>query len=143
MIAILAAASAISQQSLVDQISSDRMMASINKLVSFGTRNTNSDGLTKACEWVASELETIPGLEVELMKYPVTANRRIVEDKEVVQVVAVLPGRTDRRILIGGHIDSLNIGVDPKTGFAPGANDDASGVAVSMDLARVFAQREW
>jgi Zn-dependent M28 family amino/carboxypeptidase len=62
---------------------------------------------------------------------------------DVVQVVAVLPGRTQRRILVGGHIDSLNLREGAVTGRAPGANDDASGTAVAMELARVMSQREW
>jgi len=69
--------------------------------------------------------------------------RRMVEEKDVVQVVAVLPGRTDRRLLVGGHIDSLNLQDDPVTGRAPGADDDGSGTAVTMELARVFAQKQW
>ena len=143
MISAVIAALVLPQEQLVDRISADRLVATVEKLASFETRNTNSDGLTRACEWAAAELRKIPRLQVELMTYPVKAGRRIAEDREVVQVVAVLPGRTDRRILIGGHIDSLNLRVDPKTGRAPGANDDASGVAVTMELARVFAQREW
>lgn len=127
---------------LVDEISADRLYATIEKLASFHTRNTNSDGLTEACEWAASELRKIPRMEVELMTYRATGRRMAVE-KDVVQVVAVLPGRTDRRILIGGHIDSLDLRVDATTGRAQGADDDASGTAVAMELARVFAQSEW
>ena len=127
---------------LVDEISSERLVATVEKLASFHTRNTNSDGLTEACEWAADELRKLPRMQVELMTYRATG-RRMVEEKDVVQVVAVLPGRTDRRILVGGHIDSLDRQVDPVTGRAPGADDDASGVAVAMELARVFSQREW
>ena len=130
------------QSDLVSQISSERLVATIEHLTSFNTRNTNSDGLTEACEWAASELRKLPRMQVELMTYRATG-RRMVEEKDVVQVVAVLPGRTDRRILVGGHIDSLNLRVDPVTGRAPGADDDASGVAVVMELARVMATREW
>ncbi|MCH8978186.1 MAG: M20/M25/M40 family metallo-hydrolase, partial [Armatimonadetes bacterium] len=131
-----------SASELVDEISSARLVATVEKLASFHTRNTNSDGLTEACEWAADELRKLPGMQVELMTYRATG-RRMVEEKDVVQVVAVLPGRTDRRILVGGHIDSLDRQVDPVTGRAPGADDDASGTAVAMELARVFSQREW
>ena len=131
-----------SASELVDEISSARLVATVEKLASFHTRNTNSDGLTEACEWAADELRKLPGMQVELMTYRATG-RRMVEEKDVVQVVAVLPGRTDRRILVGGHIDSLDRQVDPVTGRAQGADDDASGTAVTMELARVFSQREW
>jgi hypothetical protein len=111
-------------------------------LAQFHTRNTNSPGLTEACEWAAAQLRSVPRLKVEVMKYQASGSR-MVTPKEVVQVVAVLPGRTDRRILVGGHIDSLNLRDDPVTGRAPGANDDASGTALAMELARVMATREW
>ncbi len=142
---ILAAALAMAigpQRSLPDEVSADRLIGTVKGLAQFHTRNTNSPGLTEACEWAAAQLLTIPRLQVEVMKYRASGNR-VAEEKDVVQVVAVLPGRTDRRILVGGHIDSLNLRDDPVTGRAPGANDDASGTALAMELARVMATREW
>ncbi len=142
---ILAATLALiisAQKPLADEVSADRLIGTVKGLAQFHTRNTNSPGLTEACEWAASQLRSIPRLQVEVMKYRASGSR-VVEAKDVVQVVAVLPGRTDRRILVGGHIDSLNLRDDPVTGRAPGANDDASGTALSMELARVMAMREW
>ncbi|MEX2245029.1 MAG: M20/M25/M40 family metallo-hydrolase [Fimbriimonadaceae bacterium] len=131
-----------SQDSLIEEVSADRLMRTVRSLAMFHTRNTNSPGLTEACEWVAEQLHSHPRLQVELMTYRASGNR-VPEAKDVVQVVAVLPGRTDRRILVGGHIDSLNLREDAVTGRAPGANDDASGTAVAMELARVMSKREW
>jgi hypothetical protein len=129
--------------SLLDDVSAERLIGTVRGLSQFHTRNTNTPGLTEACEWAAAQLRMVPRLQVELMKYQATGNR-MVEPKEVVQVVAVLPGRTDKRILVGGHIDSLNLRAeDVMTGRAPGANDDASGTALAMELARVMAAREW
>jgi Zn-dependent M28 family amino/carboxypeptidase len=82
-------------------------------------------------------------MQVELMKYRVEKSARISEEMEVVQVVAALPGEDDRRIIIGGHLDSLNLRVDAKTGAAPGANDDASGTVVALEVARAMATRKW
>jgi hypothetical protein len=130
------------QDSLIEQVSADRLIRTVRGLAAFHTRNTNSPGLTEACEWAAEQLRFVPGLQVEVMKYTARGNR-VPTEKEVVQVVAVLPGRTERRILIGGHIDSLNLREDAVTGRAPGANDDASGTAVSMELARVMAKKQW
>lgn len=130
-------------QSLTDAVDASRMRATVERLAAFTTRNTLSPGLTEAAEWVAGEFRNIPGVEVELMKYTLPKGRRVPEDKQVVQVVATLRGATDRRILIGGHLDSLNLQVDPVTGRAPGANDDASGVAVTLEVARVLATRKW
>jgi len=131
-----------SQDSLIEEVSADRLIRTVRSLAMFHTRNTNSPGLTEACEWAAEQLRSHPRLQVELMTYRASGNR-VPEAKDVVQVVAVLPGRTDRRILVGGHIDSLNVREDAVTGRAPGANDDASGTAVAMELARVMSKREW
>jgi len=133
---------AVGQARLIDEVSADRLMRNVRSLAAFHTRNTNSPGLTDACEWAADQLRTVPGLQVELMTYRAAGNR-MVEAKDVVQVVAVLPGRTDRRILVGGHIDSLNLRESAVTGRAPGANDDASGTALAIELARVMAKGKW
>jgi hypothetical protein len=121
-----------------------RLEATVEKLASFPTRHTLSPGLMAAAEWIAGEYRKIPGLQVELMRYTIPRGRRVPEDREVVQVVAVLPGKTDRRLLVGGHFDSLNLQAsDVASGRAPGANDDASGTALAMELARVMAARQW
>lgn len=121
-----------------------RLRATVEKLASFNTRNTLSPGLNEAAEWLAGEYRKIPRLQVELMKYIIPKGRRVPEDREVVQIVAVLPGKTDRRLVVGGHMDSLNLqATDVATGRAPGANDDASGTALALELARVMAGRVW
>jgi Zn-dependent M28 family amino/carboxypeptidase len=99
--------------------------------------------LHEAAEWLASEYRKIPGLEVELMRYIAPKGRRIPEDREVVQVVATLKGADDRMIIVGGHLDSLNLQADAATGRAPGANDDASGTALALEAARVMAGKKW
>lgn len=142
MLAALIAA-AMLQTPLEASIDSNRMIADIRKLASFTTRNTNSPTLNEAAEWLAAQYRAIPGMQVELMKFKVEASARISEAKEVVQVVATLPGEDDRRIIIGGHLDSLNLSVDAKTGAAPGANDDASGTVVALEVARAMASRRW
>lgn len=142
MLAALLAA-AVLQTNLEASINPARMMADIAKLASFTTRNTNSPTLNEAAEWLAAQYRAIPGMQVELMKYKVEASARIPEAIEVVQVVATLKGEDDRRIIIGGHLDSLNLSVDAKTGAAPGANDDASGTVVALEVARAMAARKW
>ncbi len=129
----------------LEEVSKDRLKATVEKLASWPNRNTNNPTLTEAAEWIAGELRKVPGLDVELMRYPVVKSQRIVEDKEVVQVVATLKGKTDRRIIVGGHMDTINMadrenGVNAK---APGANDDGSGTALTMELARVMAGKQW
>ncbi|ARU40569.1 hypothetical protein CCB80_05210 [Armatimonadetes bacterium Uphvl-Ar1] len=73
------------------------------------------------------------------MDYTLPQGRRIPEPTPCTQVIATLSGTRPNRILIGGHLDSLNLSVKPQEGPAPGANDDASGVAVAAELARILA----
>lgn len=136
---------AVDIQALANQVDAKRLQATVEKLASFPNRNTNTDNLAKAVEWLADEYRKIPGLQVEIMKYPVKAGRRIIADKEVVQLIATLPGKTDRRIIVGGHIDTINMtsGSDQMTEISPGANDDASGVALALEIARVMSGRKW
>ena len=117
----------------------NRLRAAVEKLSSFPTRNTNSPEHIRACEWLAEEFRKIPGCRVELMRYPVMKSRRILQDGEAVQVLATLPGEEEDIVLMGGHMDSLNLDVDPVTGRAPGANDDASGVAATLEVCRILS----
>ncbi len=132
-------------EDLAKQVDQKRLRATVEKLASWNDRNTNNPTLTEAANWVADQYRAIPGLEVELMKYKLPKMARVPEEKEVVQVVATLKGETDRRIVIGGHLDTINM-VDTQNGLnarAPGANDDASGVAMAMELARIMSQKKW
>ena len=128
---------------LTSEVDPRRLKATVTKLASFPTRNTNTKGLTAACNWIADEFRAIPGMEVETMTYPVKASRRITKDANVVQVIATLPGRSDRRIIVGGHIDTINMKDPGDEPPAPGANDDASGVALTLELARLAAKHQW
>ncbi|MEQ1936604.1 MAG: M20/M25/M40 family metallo-hydrolase, partial [Fimbriimonadaceae bacterium] len=126
----------MSQPTTVDP---KRLRATVEKLASFHTRNTLSPGITEAAEWLAGQYRAIPGVTAEVMTYTIPKGRRVPEDKQVVQVVATIKGETDRIVLVGGHLDSLNLQADAVTGRAPGANDDASGVALALECARVLA----
>lgn len=130
-------------EELLAQVSKENLRSTVEKLASFHTRNTMSPTLNDAASWLADQYRSIPGVTADLMRYTAPKSRRVPEDKEVVQVVATLKGKSDRVILIGGHLDSLNLEVDPVTGRAPGANDDASGVAVALECARVLAKHKW
>lgn len=131
--------------SLLGEVDPKRIRETVEHLAAFNTRNTNTPELIEAANWMADQYRKIPGLQVELMKYPVEKGRRVPEDKEVVQVVAVLPGADDRRIIMGGHMDSINMQPDADVykSRAPGANDDLSGAAATLEVARVVSQRKW
>lgn len=140
---------------LIEEVSPERLMATVEKLASFETRNTLSTttdptrGIGAAREWIFQEFESYsPRLQVEFDTHQVAAGGRIAKDIELRNVVAILPGKSERRIYVGGHYDSFAFLEDRRQDswgpdqdrYAPGANDDASGTALTMELARVFAQ---
>ncbi|MBI4907153.1 MAG: M20/M25/M40 family metallo-hydrolase, partial [Acidobacteria bacterium] len=157
----------------VASVSTERIEASLRKLESFGTRGNFTDpthestGIGAARRWLQSEFQSYsPKLKVRLDTYRVKKQQRIFRDTEFVNVVAVLPGTryADRQILISGHYDSLNLGrrttEERATGGpprqlseaeqlkravapAPGISDDASGVAATLEMARVLSQYEF
>ncbi len=156
---------------LVDEVSEARIKATLEKLVSFGTRNTLSNpddpehGVGAARQWIFHELQSYsPRLQVRFDKYRVKKQgQRIFKDVDLYNVIAVLPGKTmpETQVLISGHYDSLNLGARPTQGGgappqqtpadyeknaalpAPGACDDGSGTAAVMELARVMSQYEF
>ncbi|KAJ6597544.1 aminopeptidase [Mycena vulgaris] len=138
---------------MMAQISPARIEAIIHKLVSFGTRNTMSNqtdplrGIGAARDWIAAEMRTFAAtsggrMTVEVPSYLQTPSKSIIQDTVISNVVATLKGSTDpnRVYVVSGHYDSRRSNVSDFVGDAPGADDDASGVAVAMELARVMAK---
>src|SRR5437764_5766061 len=139
---------------IVAAISPARIEARIRKLVSFGTRHTlsrsdsDTEGIGAARRWIKAELDACSRaaggrLQVELDSFTQPPARRVTQPVEIVNVVATLPGaqaESAKRIyVVSGHYDSMPSDVmDPKSP-APGANDDASGVAAVMEMACVMA----
>src|SRR5947209_664085 len=105
---------------LVDEVSEARIKASLEKLVSFGTRNTMSNaddpvhGVGAARQWIFNELKSYsPRLQVRFDKWRVKKQgQRIFKDVDLYNVIAVLPGKTmpDVQVIVSGHYDSLNLG---------------------------------
>ena len=131
----------------------DRLRADVERLVSFGTRHTLSQtaserrGIGAARRWVAAEFERISAdcggcLEVFLQRETFSGERRIPEPTEVVNVVAILRGTTEpnRFVMMSGDIDSRVSDVMNATEDAPGANDNASGMAGVLEAARVLSR---
>jgi hypothetical protein len=144
---------------LLEEIQEDRLASALEKLVSFGSRNTLSTtthptwGIGAARQWILEEMASYsPRLEVAFDTWAVGPDdsARIRRPTDLRNVLAILPGRTERRIYVSGHYDSLALGEeegdmpsptdDPFDRWAPGANDDGSGTVLTMELARVFAQ---
>ncbi len=111
----------------------------VEHLSSYPTRNSHSAYLRPAMEWVAEQYQAIPGMEVELMEFMLPVGRRVPEPTPVVQVIATLPGDCPDIVMQSAHVDSFVLNGDQATARAPGANDDASGVAVGICVARALA----
>src|ERR1700758_3203124 len=144
------------------QISVARIQRTIETLVSFRTRHTLSSmesdllegqGVTAAADWIEGELNGYSRacggcLEVKRDTFNEPpqegAHPRIVSPTKIMNVYAVLRGtdsaQANRVLLVSGHYDSRITNVMDDHGFAPGANDDASGVAVSLECARVLSR---
>ncbi len=148
--------------SALGQVSTERIQATVEKLVSFNNRSTLSSvetdlkpgtGVNAAAEWIASEFGRYAAecggcLEVKRDVYTEPgssgANSRIRKPTKLTNVYAVLkgtdPAQAERRVLVTGHYDSRNSDNFNTHDAAPGANDDASGVAVSLECARVLSK---
>lgn len=164
-ITLLAAASGCAQtgdpaiHQMVAEISEANIQGTVDKLASFGTRHTLSDtqnptrGIGAARNWIKSQFDAISSqsggrLQVEFQSYMQPPDgKRITREVEIVNVVATLPGddpvAAKRVLVVSGHYDSIC--TDPKNAEcdAPGANDDASGVAAVMEMARVMSGRHF
>ena len=143
----------------VRKVSAAQIEANIRKLAGFHNRNTLSAadaasiakgrGIGAAREWIRSEFERYSQacggcLEVKTDRFLQEPADRIPKPTEIVNVYAVLPGtdpeNAKRIYLVTGHYDSRNSDTLNVTDEAPGANDDASGVAVSLECARVLSR---
>jgi len=161
---------------LVASVSEERLGAILKKLESFETRNTLSStssttrGIGAARQWIFDQMKSYsPRLQVSFDTYQLPPQGRITRQVELRNVMAILPGRSPRRIYVSGHYDTVarpggqgaaNANgaapaaapdpdapaarpADPSApldNLAPGVNDDGSGTALTMELARVFGE---
>jgi Peptidase family M28 len=167
-------------EKLLSQVSEQRLTEILQKLGSFGTRNTLSStdsptmGIGAARQWIFDEMKKSSSrLQVSFDTYQIPKGGRITRDIELRNIVAVLPGKSARRIYVSGHYDSYAAlrpapgtsrsqttggartgasgNAAPQAGAqaavaapvdntAPGVNDDGTGTALVMELARVFGE---
>lgn len=143
---------------IIDEVDADRIERDVRKLAGFGTRNTFSDtisstrGIGAARRWIKAEFEKISAdcnncLEVFYQKDFVTTQMgsRIPKDAWVVNVVAIQRGTSNNNdfIFMSGDIDSRASDTMDYTTDAPGANDNATGMAGTMEAARVLSKRKY
>lgn len=136
--------------------SATRIEADIRKLVSFGTRHTLSEtrsdtrGIGAARRWIFDEFQRISKecdgcLEVRYSSGTVSGEKRIPDPTEVVSVIAIQRGTQDpdRYVVMSGDIDSRVSDVMNATADSPGANDNASGVAGTLEAARILSKHRF
>lgn len=143
---------------IVKDVSASRIEKDIRTLANFGTRNTFSDtvsstrGIGAARRWIKSEFEKASKdckncLDVYYQKDYVTTNdgERVPKDTWIVNVVAVQKGKqkSNRYVIMTGDIDSRNSDTMDFTNDAPGANDNASGMAGTIEAARVLSKYQF
>jgi hypothetical protein len=147
-------------RAILQDVSAKQIEANINRLVSFGNRSTLSSdvpadtgkGIAAAREWIKSEFERYSKecggcLEVKTDDFTEGPADRIPKPTQITNVYAVLkgsdPANNDRMVLVTGHYDSRNSDTLNTTDAAPGANDDGSGTAVSLECARVMSKHKF
>ena len=140
---------------IIEKVSSERIETDIKKLVSFGTRHSLSDtlsetrGIGAARRWIKSEFENISNscnkcLEVYYNKSLATKedSERVIKPTWIYNVVAIQKGikYPNRYVIMSGDIDSR---ISDPTNYiddSPGANDNASGMAGTLEAARVLSK---
>ncbi|THU96058.1 putative zinc metalloprotease [Dendrothele bispora CBS 962.96] len=140
---------------MLNQIDPTRIEAIITKLVSFGTRSTLSSqtnatrGIGAARDWIASQMREFAQasngrMNVTVQSFTQAPTSSVPRSTVISNVFATLRGSQEpnRVYVVSGHYDSRNSDNTDGVGDAPGADDDGSGVAVSMELARIMASHD-
>ncbi|SFV30523.1 M20/M25/M40 family metallo-hydrolase [Thermoflavifilum thermophilum] len=141
----------------VQQVSADSLRAYVQTLVSFGTRHTLSTendphrGIGAARRWVEARLQEYSQrggnrLRVEEDRWMLTPGERVPFAHPIANIIATLPGTdtSDHRIFMASaHLDSRRSNVLDSIGDAPGADDDGSGVAALLEIARIIANQHF
>src|SRR6266568_5443578 len=138
---------------LLREIDQNRIEATV-QLAAFGTRHTQSSqtdpvrGIGAARDWLLAQFQAVAAtsggrMTVEAQSFVQPVSPRIPAPTTITNIVATLHGQSapNRTYVISGHYDSRVTDVMNFTSDAPGADDDASGVAVALELARLFATR--
>ena len=143
-------------RALLREIDPDRIQATILRLTQFGTRHTASSqtdpvrGIGAATTWVFEQMQVIAAtssgnMTVQKQTFVQPVSSRIPVPTTITNVIATLKGTAspERFYVVTGHLDSRVTDVLNFTSDAPGADDDGSGVAVVLELARLFATRQF
>jgi hypothetical protein len=143
-------------RALLREVDPARIQATVLRLTQFGTRHTASSqtdpvrGIGAATAWVAGQMQAIAAtssgrMTVQQQTFVQPISNRIPVPTTITNVIATLQGTAspERLYVVTGHLDSRVTDVLDFTSDAPGADDDGSGVAVVLELARIFATRQF
>ncbi len=143
-------------RALLRQVDPDRIKATVLRLTQFGTRHTASSqtdpvrGIGAATAWVFDQMQASAAassgrMTVQQQTFVQPVSNRIPVPTTITNVIATLQGTAspERFYVVTGHLDSRVTDVLNFTSDAPGADDDGSGVAVVLELARLFATRQF
>ncbi|HEX8005420.1 MAG TPA: M20/M25/M40 family metallo-hydrolase, partial [Trebonia sp.] len=143
-------------RAMLQEIDPARIHATVLRLTQFGTRHTASSqtdpvrGIGAATDWVYQQMQAIAApssgrMTVQKQTYVQQPASRIPVPTTITNVIATLQGTAspERFYVVTGHLDSRVTDVLNFTSDAPGADDDATGVAVVLELARLFATRQF
>ncbi len=135
---------------LAEAVSMQQLTAYVQTLANFGTRNTFSRtdqpgvGIGAARQWIFEEFARVGNgrLQVQFDDFPLTHNGVSYPQQNV---VVTLPGSSDHPgvVIVMAHYDSRAIDPNNGSAAAPGANDNGSGVALLLELARLLSARTW
>ncbi|WP_115718727.1 M28 family peptidase [Gallaecimonas mangrovi] len=141
---------------IASAISAPRMKADVTKLVGFGTRHTlssqtsKSRGIGAATDWIEAQFNAISKecggcLEVIRVSDTISGEKRIPNATKVTNVIAIKWGTEDklRMAMLSGDIDSRVTDVMNADAYEPGANDNASGIAATLESARVLSHYDF
>ena len=127
---------------MLNQVNMDSLEATVQHLQDYGSRIWNSENAFAASDWIASRMEAL-GLEVE--QQPFNANTWMGSGAAAPNVIGIQRGTLypDTYVVCGSHFDSFSYEAMMGGGTAPGADDNATGVASVLESARIMTQYEF
>jgi hypothetical protein len=139
--------------SLMNQVQTDRLMIHVQSLVNMGTRhilspaNVADRGIGAARNYVLNEFNLISTASRGVFRvleqtFPVTFAGT---DTTGSNIIGIIPGEEINAgiIVVGSHYDSITLNAEDGLAYAPGANDNASGTAAMLEIARILSQRRY
>lgn len=138
---------------LLGQVYPNRLTSDVNSLVAFGTRHALSDtedktrGVGAARDWIMNQFDLIGArsvsqVQTEWEDFPLSLNGQSTQQRNVIATLTGI-GATKQLVYLTAHYDSRVADIQDGTSAAPGADDNASGVAGLLELARVLGTRQW